>query len=232
MTAPLEAILLDVDGTLVDSNDAHAHAWVEALAEHGFECRFDEVRRLIGMGGDHVLPILTGLAEEEPRGEKIAERRSAIFRERHLKALKPFRDVRPLVEAMRRRGFRIVVATSARSDELDALLFVTGVEDLVDEKTTSSDAEATKPAPDIVAAAVRKAGVSPRSAIMIGDTPYDVRAAQRAGVSTIALRSGGWGDADLGGAIAIYDDAHDLLKHFDQSPLGRASHATAHARQG
>lgn len=218
---PLEVALLDVDGTLLDSNDAHARSWVDALAERGIDVEFEDVRRRIGKGGDKLLPEITGIPLEDPRGEAISKRRGAIFKEKYLQTLKPFPQVRELLEAMRARGLRLVVATSAKKDESQALIEKAGVADLIDKKTTSDDAEESKPDPDIVVAALKRAKTDAQHAIMLGDTPYDVSAAKKAGVACVALRSGGWKDPDLEDAIAIYDDAADLLRQFDGSPFAR-----------
>jgi HAD superfamily hydrolase (TIGR01509 family) len=218
----LEVALLDVDGTLLDSNDAHAQSWIDALAERGIDVDFQEVRRLIGMGGDKLLPKITGIPLEDPRGEAISKRRAHIFHDKYLPQLQPFPKVRELLEKMQAHHLRLVVATSAKKDESKALIERAGVADLIDEKTTSDDAEESKPDADIVVAALKRAKTDANKAIMLGDTPYDVTAAKKAGVPCVALRSGGWKDADLGEAIAIYEDAADLLRQFDRSPFGRA----------
>ncbi len=218
----VRAAILDVDGTLIDSNDAHARAWVEVGPEFGFQVDFAHVRRLIGMGGDKVLPEISGGIEaDSEQGERIAERRGEIFRERHLSGLKPFPDARALLERMRDAGLSLVVASSASGEDLKALLKQAGVQDLIEEKTSSSDAAESKPDPDIVEAALESAGCEAGQAVMLGDTPYDVEAARRAGVACVALRCGGWGDADLRDAVAIYDDPADLLARWEESPFVR-----------
>jgi len=215
------AVIFDVDGTLVDSNDAHAHAWVKAIAETGREVEFARVRRLIGKGGDKLLPDVTGLSIESPEGKAIAKRRREIFNREYLPRLKPTRGARQLVERLHRDGMTLVVASSAEKDELDDLLNVPGVKDFFKAKTSSDDAERSKPDPDIVTAALKQAGSTAAETIMVGDTPYDVEAAKRAGIDIIALRSGGWADGDLRGAIAIYDDPAQLLERYDDSPFKR-----------
>jgi HAD superfamily hydrolase (TIGR01549 family) len=214
-------VILDIDGTLIDSNDAHAHAWVDVGREFGHAIDYDHVRRLIGMGGDKVLPELTGLEEDTDEGQRIKERRGEIFREQYLPTLKPFPRARQLLERFRDDGYTLVVATSASKEDMDALLEQGGIQDLMEEKTSSSDAEASKPEPDIVEAALRSADARPDAAIMLGDTPYDVEASGRAGVRCVALRCGGWGDTDLGDAVAVYDDPADLLARYAQSPFAR-----------
>lgn len=214
-----EVVVLDIDGTLVDSNDAHAHAWVAALAEAGVDVPFARVRRLIGKGGDKLLPEVSGIEEDDPKGKKIGERRAEIFSEKYLPNLRAFPFVRPLMERLVADGKRLVVATSAKKEEVNPLLEIANVKDLIDKETSSDDADRSKPDPDIVTAALERAKVSPANAIMIGDTPYDVEASLRAGVQIIAFRSGGWGDQDLAGACAIYDGAAELLAGFATSPL-------------
>jgi phosphoglycolate phosphatase-like HAD superfamily hydrolase len=211
--------VLDVDGTLIDSNDAHARAWEEVGREMGFDIPFARVRPLIGMGGDRVLPMLTGLDEEDPRGEKVKSRRGEIFRERHLPGLRAFPGARELLERMRGDGMALVVATSASEEDLGALLEQAGMEDLVEDATSASDIERSKPSPDVVSAAVRKAGRPPHEVVMLADTPYDVKACAGAGVDCIAFRCGGWTDDDLRGAVAVYADPAELLAHYDRSPL-------------
>jgi HAD superfamily hydrolase (TIGR01509 family) len=213
------AVILDVDGTLIDTNDAHAHAWVDVCNEFGYPVGFGRVRELIGMGGDRVLPALTGLAEESPIGQEMKERRGKAFRERYLPSCAPFPCARELLERMTEDGLRLVVATSASPDDMAALLKAAGVDDLIEAKTSSADADRSKPAPDIVEAALQNAGCAPAQAVMLGDTPYDVKAANRAGVRCVALRSGGWDDDALRDAAAIYQDTADLLAHYDQSPF-------------
>lgn len=214
-------MLFDVDGTLLDSNDAHARAWEDAFREAGYAARFADVRPLIGMGGDKLLPKVIGVDAESARGKALGKRRQEIFRERYLPRLRPFPGARALLERMRAAGLTLVVATSAKEDELAGLLDAAGVADLFAETTSSSDADNSKPDPDIIQAALARAGhVAPAAALMVGDTPYDVEAASRAGVGTVAVRSGGWDDAALRGAVAIYDDVGRIFECYDQSPFG------------
>jgi len=215
-----KAVLFDVDGTLVDSNDANARAWVAAFAEHGVTVDFAEVRWRVGMGGDKLMPEVSGVTEESATGSAIARRRAEIFLNELLPRLEPFRDAGRLVSVLKGRGHVVVAASSAKRHELESLLAVAGADLLMDEKTSSDDAESSKPDPDIVQAALKRAHASPAEALMIGDTPYDVEAAGRAEVAIIAFRCGGWADEDLKGAIAIYDGPWDLLERLDESPLG------------
>jgi HAD superfamily hydrolase (TIGR01509 family) len=216
---PYTAVLFDVDGTLVDSNDAHAHAWVEAFAGSGITVDFSRVRRCIGMGGDKLMPEVAGITEDSPLGTTISERRGEIFKSKYLPHLTPFPGARELVAAIKARGLPAGTASSAREDELRALLAVAGAESLLDAATSSDDADESKPDPDIVHAALQKARARPSDAVLIGDTPYDVEAASRAGVDCIGFRCGGWSDDDLRGAVAIYDGPSDLLAQLDRSPI-------------
>jgi HAD superfamily hydrolase (TIGR01549 family) len=220
--ADVRGVILDVDGTLIDSNDAHAHAWVEVLAEAGLRVEYKKVRRLIGMGGDKLLPAVTGIEKDSEQGQKIAERRRELFMTHYLSSIKPFPETRHLLERMREAGLELVVASSAEGEELESLLEIAGVEDLVEARASSSDAKQSKPDPDIVHAAIQRIESGAGELIMLGDTPYDIEAATKAGVRIVALRSGGWMDEDLEGAIAIYQDPADLLTHFADSPFAPA----------
>lgn len=215
----LGAVLLDMDGTLIDSNAAHASSWSDALREAGRDVPAERIRPLIGMGGDKLLPAVAGIDIESPAGRRLSERRAELFRLNYLPAIKPFPGIRPLLERMRADGLKLIIATSAAGEELEGLLGAAGIEDLLDGATSSSDAEESKPDPDIVEAAIARTGCTAERVMMLGDTPYDVEAALRAGIRIAALRCGGWGDADLRGAAAIYDDPAELLARFDASPF-------------
>ena len=217
----VEAVLLDIDGTLMDSNDAHASAWVDVGREFGYAISFDEVRWLIGMGGDKVLPRLTGLLDDSEEGKLLLERRGEIFRKRYLPQLRAFPGTRELLERLRADGLRLVVATSASEEDLKALLRQGNIEDVMQAAANADDAEESKPSPDIINAALKKSKAHPDNVIMLGDTPYDVEAALLAGIPTVAVRCGGWTDAELGGAIAVYQDPQDLLINYESSPLSR-----------
>lgn len=218
---PFEAVLLDVDGTLIDSNDAHAHAWVDVGREFGFPIAFHDVRWLVGMGGDKVLPRLTGLQEASDAGRALLERRGEIFRADYLPRLHALPGAPELLARMRADGLTLVVATSASRQDLAALLRQAGLEDLVEEAANADDAEESKPSPDIIEAALAKAGARPERALMLGDTPYDIEAAARAGVQSIAFTSGGWSRQELAGASEVYDGPAALLAAYSESPLVR-----------
>ena len=216
-----QGVIFDVDGTLVDSNDAHARAWTEALEQAGHRVPLARVRRLIGMGGDQLLPEAVGLSADTPAGKAIGERRGQIFRERYLPHVRPFPGASDLVHRLKGDGYALAVASSAQPEELRALLKLAGVDDLIGAKTSAGDVEESKPEPDVVLAALGKLRLPASAAVMIGDTPYDVEAARRAGVAIIGFRCGGWSDRDLEGALAVYDGPADLLARIDASALRR-----------
>jgi HAD superfamily hydrolase (TIGR01509 family) len=218
----LRGVLLDLDGTLIDSNDAHAHAWVTALAGEGFDVPFARVRGLIGMGSDKLLPEVAQVEKDSPQGERLSEAWERIFTRDYQQHIRPFPQVRAFVTRLQEAGLKVEIASSSQAAQLDALLRIADIADLLDETTTSDDAAQSKPDPDIIGAALRKLGLGAAETLLIGDTPYDIKAAQRADVRTVAVRCGGWGDADLAGAIAIYDDPADLLARFGTSPLAGA----------
>jgi HAD superfamily hydrolase (TIGR01509 family) len=215
----IRGVILDVDGTLVDSNDAHARAWVDAFREFEFDVPYERVRPLIGMGGDNLLPEAVQIEKDSPQGEALSKRRGEIFAERYLKTVNPFRGTRHLLQRLRAAGLEIAIGTSAGKEEMKPLLEIAEVTDLIDSKTSSDDASSSKPDPDIIQAALKRLDLAPAQVLMVGDTPYDIEAAGRAGVRTVAFRSGGWKDDGLKGAIAIYDGPWDLLERFDKSPF-------------
>jgi HAD superfamily hydrolase (TIGR01509 family) len=218
----IRAALLDVDGTLVDSNDAHAHAWVEAFRGGGYDVPFEKVRRLIGMGGDNLIPEAVGVEGKSEEGKRLSAGWEEAFKRDHLPNIEAFSRVRELLMRMRETGLKLVAASSSKEDLLGPLLEKTGAQDLFMEETSADDAEQSKPDPDIVQAALGKTGLPPDQALMLGDSPYDIEAAGRIGIKVVALRCGGFSDEDLKGAVAIYDDPADLLARFDESPFANS----------
>jgi len=213
--ASRRAVLFDVDGTLVDSNGAHAKSWQAACAAFGYERETAFFRPLIGMGADHILPLVDpALSDADSPGRDIAAKRGEVFRERHLASVRATRGARDLVEALHRGGWLCVIATSAQPNELESLLRIADIDGFIETRATSEDADNSKPAPDVVEAALRKARIEPRDAFLLGDTRFDIDSATAAGVPTIALRSGGSSDADLVGAREIYDDPADFLERL------------------
>lgn len=229
--ADLRAVFFDIDGTLIDSNDAHARAWGHALREHGYHVAFEALRCRIGKGGDKILPEVVGVAADSVEGKKISARRREIFLQQYLPQLRPFAGARELLLELRRRGLKLYVASSAEAEERDPLLSAAGVDDLIDVPHRDED-DRSKPDPDIVVAALERSGEAAGSVVLIGDTPFDIEAAARAGIATVAFRCGGWKDEALAGAIAIYEDPLDLLRRIEASPLRmhRRERASATAR--
>ena len=215
----LKGVLLDIDGTLIDSNDAHAEAWIQALAEAGVQADFQTIRRLIGKGGDKLLPEAVGIEADSTKGKAISTRRGEIFQRYFLPAVQPFPGVKELLQRMKQTGLRLAVASSSKEKELKALLHICGAEDLAGNSTSSDDAERSKPDPDIIQAALKQIDLKPEEVILLGDTPYDVESGTAAGVKVVALRCGGWNDVVLEGAIEIYDSPADLLAHYAESPF-------------
>jgi HAD superfamily hydrolase (TIGR01509 family) len=214
------AVILDMDGTLIDSNAAHVKAWVDVLREFGHEVSEQDIRPYIGMGGDNLLPAAVKISKESEEGKKISERRGEIFKSSYLPDLKPFPEVRPLLERMKQDGLRLVIATSSPEDEVAKAIEIVGIEDLLEDATSASDAGKSKPDPDVVQAALDRLKLSAGEVVMLGDTPYDIQAAGKVGIQVIAFRCGGFKDEDLKGALAIYDGAAGLLAGYDESPLG------------
>lgn len=218
----IRGVILDVDGTLVDSNDAHIQSWQGALSQHGYNCTYEDIRRLIGMGSDNLLPNAVGVEKDTPEGKRLSDAWSEIFERDYLPKLKAFPRTRALLLALREHGLKLVAASSAKGDMLEQLLEIAGATDLLEDSTSADDAENSKPAPDIVEAALKKVGLKAGEVLMLGDTPYDIEAARKLGIGTIGLRCGGWDDEGLKGAVAIYDDPADLLARLDDSPLLRS----------
>lgn len=213
------AVIFDVDGTLIDSNDAHAHAWVDALTEAGHDVAFDEVRRLIGVGGDKLIPTITGLEHDSDAGERLSRRRREIFADRYLPHVRPFDGAGDLLRALAGHGHALAVATSAKKEELEPLLALTGAADVFDHRTSADDVDASKPDPDAVRQALQGLQASPDRVVMIGDTPYDLEAAHRAGVPFIAFRSGGWPTETFDRAVAVFAGPRALLTALSRTSL-------------
>ena len=216
----IAAVLLDIDGTLLFSNEFHARAFVLAAEELGFATPgVEEVLRLIGMGGDKLIPQAFGFSAESEKGRALDARKGEIFRSRFGPQLRPTPGARELLERFRDPGLRRVVATSANEEDLKLLLGAAGIADLVDACTTSDDVEESKPDPDIVEAALELAEVGADRAVMLGDTPYDVEAATRAGVRIVGVETGGWNPAALAGAVRVYASPEAILKEYASSPF-------------
>ncbi len=218
----IKTVIFDVDGTLVDTVDMHAEAWQRALKEYGKEVEFTAVRTQIGKGGDQLLPVFLSREELDQFGEELEKRRGEIFKQEYLPKTKAFPRVRDLVARIQQDGKRVVLASSAKQDELDHFKKVTNIADLLEGETSADDAEKSKPEPDIFLAAIKEGGnPEPREAIVVGDTPYDAIAAAKANLKTIGVLCGGFPEQGLkdAGCVAIYKDPADLLARYEESPI-------------
>ncbi|CAA2159740.1 Phosphoglycolate phosphatase [Methylobacterium brachiatum] len=218
----MRAVIFDIDGTLLDSVDLHAQAWVEAFAHFGVETDAAKVRSQIGKGGDELMPVFLPPERIEREGKEIESYRSDLFKRKYLPEVRPFPAVRPLFERIRAAGLKIALASSGKGPEVERYQEILGIADLVDVVTSSDDADRSKPHPDIFEAAAQKLeGFGKDEMIVIGDTPYDAQAASKAGLRTIGVLCGGFPEVDLSGAgcVAIYRDPQDLLDGFDRSLL-------------
>jgi len=220
-----EAAIFDVDGTLVDSNELHALAWQRAFHRVGREIALDAIRPQIGKGADQLIPVFLHGAELRERGEEVERQKTEIFLNDYLFRVRPFPKVAELFARLRAQGTRIALATSAKEKELAAYRRICPGLSQVDQQTTADQAARSKPAPDIFAAALAQAGLTPRQAVVIGDSPYDAAAATRLGIIAIGLLCGGFGAGVLreAGCAAVYRDPEDLLANLDRSPLAEPS---------
>lgn len=218
------AVLLDIDGTLLDTNHLHAKAWQRALAHFGILVDYSAILHQIGKGGDQLIPVFVPAAERERIQEPLERWRSEVFKRDYFPHVKPFPKTRELVERIYEEGLRIALASSASSEELEFYKEVAQIEDLIEESTSSGDAEKSKPHPDIFAAALDRLGISGEQAIAVGDTPYDAEAAGKLGIVSIGLTCGGWSEAKLieSGFVEVYKDPEELLSRFNQSLFGLA----------
>lgn len=214
----MRAAILDIDGTLVDSNYQHTIAWGRAFARAGVPQPLWRVHRHIGMGGDQLVAAVAGEAVERERGDEIRAAEKAAYEEL-IAEVRPFDGAAELIAALDRDGTRVVLASSAKEEEVDRYLDLLGARDLAHAWTTAADVDATKPDPDLVEAALEQAGT--RAAVMVGDTVWDVEAAARAGIASVAVLSGGFGRAELesAGAAAVFDSVAELVAELDRSPL-------------
>lgn len=221
--AMADAVIFDIDGTLLDSVDLHARAWQEAFRAFGHDIPFDKIRSQIGKGGDQLLPVFLSRQEMEQQGDGLQQFRSSLFKKKYLPKVKPFPCVRQLIEKIKASGKRVGLASSAKEDELEEFERIANIEDLIEIETSSADAEKSKPHPDIFEAALARleAGVRPQQVIVVGDSPHDAEAAKRAGLRTVGVLCGGFPESALrqAGCIAIYRDPEDLLRNYETSPL-------------
>jgi HAD superfamily hydrolase (TIGR01509 family) len=211
----IEAVLFDVDGTLVDSNDLHAAAWQEAFRHFGIVLDYDRIRGQIGKGGDNLIPSLLEPEVAERLQEEIESFRSELFKRDYLAKARPFPAAAELLRKLHGEGTKLVLASSAKQVELDFHIDRLGCRDLLTATTSKDDVEHSKPCPDIFAAALDKVRpLNGGSVVVVGDTPYDIAAAGKIGVPAVAVRCGGFPDEELSDAAAIFDGPGELIETF------------------
>jgi len=212
------AAILDVDGTLVDTNYQHALAWYRAFRRHGIVLPIWRIHRHVGMGGDQLVAALCGSDVEERQGDEIREAEKPLYRDM-IDEVEPLEGAHDLLVALRERGNRVVLASSAKREELDHYLDLLDARELAHDWTDSADVEATKPEPDLVVAAIERAGGGP--AVMVGDSTWDCEAARRAGIETLAVLTGGFSEQELrdAGATHVFPSIVDLAARLEETPL-------------
>jgi HAD superfamily hydrolase (TIGR01509 family) len=212
--------ILDIDGTLVDTNYHHAIAWYRAFRQHGIVLPLWRIHRHVGMGGDQLVGALTDEQTESEKGDDIRTAEKALYFQL-LPEVETMKGSRELIEDLKRRGHTVVLASSAKEDEVDTYLDLLDARELADAWTTSADVENTKPQPDLVNAALKRAEGRSKEAVMVGDTPWDVDAAKAAGVGTLTVRTGGFGVDELreAGALDVFESVSELCAKLDDTVL-------------
>jgi HAD superfamily hydrolase (TIGR01509 family) len=215
------AAILDVDGTLVDTNYHHTLAWYRAFRQHGIVLPLWRIHRHIGMGGDQLVEALCDEETEKEKGDDIRAAESPLYMAM-IEEVEPLEGARGLIEDLKDRGHAVVLASSAKEQEVEHYLDLLDVRDLADDWTTSDDVESTKPEPDLVQVALEKSGVDPGDAVMVGDATWDCEAAKRAGVETLAVLTGGFAEEELreAGASKVFGSIVELRESLGETPLG------------
>jgi HAD superfamily hydrolase (TIGR01509 family) len=211
------AAILDIDGTLVDTNYQHTLAWYRAFRQHGHVLPIWRIHRHIGMGGDQLVTALCGEQVEDEDGDDIRAAEGPLYMSM-IEEVEPLEGARDLISDLKDRGSAVVLASSAKENEVEHYIELLDAKDLADDWTTSADVETTKPEPDLVEVALEKAGVEPGEAVMIGDSTWDCKAAGRAEVKTVAVLTGGFSEQELleAGAVAVHESIEDLRAALDE----------------
>lgn len=219
----IEAVLCDIDGTLVDSNWLHASAWKDAFAQVDIDVSLEDVRRQIGKGGDELIPVFVPWWKREAVEQPLKRYRELVFRQNYLGQVRPFPHVRELLQRMKEAGIKVSLASSAHQEDLEDYKRIANIDDLVEKSSSAEDANRSKPHPDIFQATLKKLGVEAKNALALGDTPYDAEAAGEANVWTVGVTSGGWTKSELlaAGCIEVYQDVAELLNNFEHSAFAR-----------
>jgi HAD superfamily hydrolase (TIGR01509 family) len=212
--------ILDIDGTLVDTNYHHAVAWFRAFRQHGLTIPLWRIHRSIGKGGDQLVAALAGEGFDREQGDDVRAAESVLYMEL-IGEVRPLTGARALMEDLKGSGHTVVLASSAKSAELEHYLTLLDARSLADAWTDSSDVEQTKPSPDLVLAALAKAGAEPGDAVMIGDSVWDCQAAESAGVRSVGVLTGGFSEGELldAGAAKVFASVEELRAGLEDTPL-------------
>ena len=220
----IKAVIFDIDGTLVDSVDLHARAWQETFSHFGKEIPYAQIRHQIGKGGDQLMPVFFSKEELDEKSSEMEKYRGELFQRDYLQGVRAFPRVRELFLKIKEEGKRLALASSAKEDELATYKKIARIEDLVEEETSSDDADKSKPHPDIFAAVLDRLGdIAPSEAIVVGDTPYDAQAAGKLSLRTIGLLCGGFPESELkaAGCVEIYQSPTDLLARYEETLIAK-----------
>lgn len=212
----LEAILLDIDGTLIDSNDKHTDCWVEAFAHFDKQVAWDEIRGQIGKGGDLLVPDTMNAREMQAFGEKLKKYRGELWKEKYMDGVRPFPGAVEAIRALHERGAKLAFASSSNPDEVEYYVELLGVGDLLTGTTSKKDAEFSKPSPEIFRAALERVKGDPARTLAVGDTPYDILAAHRTPVPIAAVLCGGFPRESLAKAEFLFDDVPAMVKELNR----------------
>lgn len=212
----LQAILFDIDGTLIDSNDAHTRCWIEAFAKYGKQFEWEVVRHQIGKGGDLLVPDLLDAREMRRFGEQVKKYRGELWKREYMEGVEPFPGARESLEALHARGVKLALASSANEDEVEYYTQLLGVGELLEGSTSKSDAKFSKPSPEIFRAALERTGSDEERTLVVGDTPYDILAAHRIPLPIAAVRCGGFEESLLGKAEFLFDQVEELVREIER----------------
>lgn len=212
----LEAILLDIDGTLIDSNDKHTDCWVEAFAHFGKQVPWDEIRGQIGKGGDLLVPDTLNAREMQSFGEPLKKYRGELWKENYMRGVRPFPGAVEAIRALHGRGVKLAFASSSNPDEVEYYVELLGVDDLLEGTTSKEDAEFSKPSPEIFRAALERVKSDPARTLAVGDTPYDILAAHRTPVPIAAVLCGGFPRESLTKAEFLFESVPAMVKELDR----------------
>ena len=211
-----QALLLDIDGTLVDSNDKHADCWVQAFAHFGKTVEWQTIRQQIGKGGDLLVPDTLNAREMREYGKELQEYRGEVWKDRYMETVQPFPGIVESIRAIAARGIKLAFASSSNPDEVEYYVELLGVGDLLEGTTSKEDAEVSKPSPEIFQAALERVKGDPARTLAVGDTPYDILAAHRIPVPVVAVRCGGFGEELLAKAEFVFDDLNEMTRELDR----------------